>query len=133
MESKVIALENEQDITIARNEARQMATALGFRILDQTKITTIASELARNIIKYGTRGRMIAQPVEEASGRVGLRLVFEDAGAGIPDIAAAMRDGFSTNRGLGQGLPGSRRLADEFKIVSEVGRGTNVTVVKWKG
>ena len=132
MESKVIALESDQDIAVARNEVRAMAVALGFRLLDQTKITTIASELARNIIKYASRGRMIAQPVEEASGRVGLRLMFEDEGAGIDDLKAVMRDGYSTGRGLGQGLPGSRRLADEFEIESEVGRGTSVTVVRWK-
>ena len=132
LESKVIALESDQDIDVARNQVRAMAPALGLRVLDQTKLTTIPSALARNVIKYASRGRMIAQPVEEASGRVGLRLVFEDEGAGIVNLADVMRDGYSTSRGLGQGLPGSRRLADEFEIESEVGRGTNVTVVRWK-
>ena len=91
----------------------------------------MASELARNVVKYARRGRMIAQPTADARGRQGLRLIFEDTGPGIPDIAAAMRDGFSTGRGLGKGLPGSRRLVDEFEIESEVGRGTRVTVVRW--
>ena len=131
MPSRSIALESEQDIASARGEARAMAAALGFRLIDQTRLATVASELARNVIKYARRGRMIAQPFKSAAGRSGLRLIFEDAGPGIPDIAAAMRDGFSTGRGLGKGLPGSKRLVDEFIIESEVGRGTRVTVVRW--
>jgi serine/threonine-protein kinase RsbT len=129
--SRSIALESEQDIASARGEARAMAAALGFRLIDQTRLATVASELARNVVKYARRGRMIAQPFESAGGRTGLRLIFEDKGPGIPDIAAAMRDGFSTGRGLGKGLPGSKRLVDEFNIESEVGRGTRVTVVRW--
>jgi len=108
-----------------------MAVAMGFRLIDQTRLATVASELARNVIKYARSGRMIAQPFETAAGRRGLRLIFEDKGPGIPDIAAAMRDGFTTGRGLGKGLPGSKRLVDEFNIESEVGRGTRVTVVRW--
>ena len=108
-----------------------MAAALGFRIIDQTRLATVCSELARNVVKYGKRGRMIAQPLDAAQGRPGLRLIFEDTGPGIPDINAAMRDGFSTGRGLGKGLPGSRRLVDEFDIKSTVGSGTIVTVVRW--
>ena len=108
-----------------------MASALGFRPLDQTRLATIASELARNIVKYAGRGQLIAQPTRDAQGREGLRLIFEDSGQGIPDIPAAMRDGFTTGRSLGQGLPGSQRLMDEFKIESTPGRGTRVTVVRW--
>lgn len=108
-----------------------MAATMGFRLIDQTRLATVASELARNVIKYGRRGRMIAQPFMSESGRTGLRLIFEDSGPGIPDIAAAMRDGFSTGRGLGKGLPGSKRLVDEFQIESEVGRGTRITIVRW--
>jgi serine/threonine-protein kinase RsbT len=129
--SRSIALESEQDVASARGEVRAMAAALGFRLIDQTRLATVASELARNVVKYAKRGRMIAQPFESAAGRAGLRLIFEDTGPGIPDIDAAMRDGFSTGRGLGKGLPGSKRLVDEFKIESEVGRGTRVTVVRW--
>ncbi|HST51606.1 MAG TPA: anti-sigma regulatory factor [Pyrinomonadaceae bacterium] len=131
MQSRSIALESEHDITIARGEVRSVAAALGFRLIDQTRLVTVTSELARNIVKYAGRGRMIAQPTEDARGRQGLRLIFEDSGPGIPDIAAAMRDGFSTGRGLGKGLPGSKRLVDEFQIESEVGRGTRVTIVRW--
>ena len=131
MQSRSIALEGEHDIVVARGEVRAVAARMGFRVVDQTRLATVASELARNVVKYARRGRMIAQPVEGPLGRKGLRLIFEDSGPGIPDIAAAMRDGFSTGRGLGKGLPGSKRLVDEFEIESEVGRGTRVTVVRW--
>lgn len=132
MESRSLVLENEHDIAAARNEVRQLASALGFRLIDQTRLATVTSELARNVVKYGGRGRLIAQPVIAVdAGRDGLRLIFEDTGPGIADIEAAMRDGFSTGRGLGKGLPGSKRLMDEFQIESEVGLGTRVTVVRW--
>ena len=131
MESRSLALENEHDIAVARNEVRQLASALGFRLIDQTRLATVTSELARNVVKYGGRGRLIAQSTQLTDGRGGLRLIFEDRGPGIADIAAAMRDGFSTGRGLGKGLPGSKRLVDEFQIESDVGRGTRVTVVRW--
>jgi serine/threonine-protein kinase RsbT len=131
LQSRSIALESEHDIIIARSEVRTLAVSLGFSLLDQTRLATVTSELARNIVKYARRGRMLAQPLDAAQGRVGLRLVFEDEGPGIPNIAAAMRDGFSTGRGLGKGLPGSKRLMDVFEIESEVGRGTRVTVVRW--
>lgn len=118
-------------MAIARNEVRAMAAELGFRALDQTRLSTVASELARNIIKYAGRGRLIAQPWTGDDGRAGLRLIFEDEGPGIANIEQAMRDGFSTGRGLGKGLPGSKRLVDEFKLESEPGRGTRVTIVRW--
>lgn len=107
-----------------------MAIALGFRIIDQTRLATVASELARNVVKYGDGGRLIAQPIEDYNGRPALRLIFEDNGPGIANVAEAMGDGFSTGRGLGFGLPGSKRLVDEFKIESEPGKGTRVTVLR---
>lgn len=131
MQNRPIALESEHDIIIARSEVRAIAAGLGFRLIDQTRLVTVTSELARNVVKYAKRGRMIAQPLDAARGRAGLRLIFEDAGPGIPDIDAAMRDGFSTGRGLGKGLPGSKRLMDLFEIESTVGVGTRVTVVRW--
>ena len=131
MQSRSIALESEHDIAVARGEVRSIAAWLGFRLIDQTRLATVASELARNVVKYAKRGRMIAQPLDAAQGRPGLRLIFEDTGPGIPDIGAAMRDGFSTGRGLGKGLPGSKRLVDVFEIESTVGVGTRVTVVRW--
>ncbi len=117
-------------MAVARGEARRIAADLGFRVIDQTRIATVASELARNVVKYARRGRMIAQPATDTLGRSGIRLIFEDTGPGIPDIEAAMRDGFSTGRGLGKGLPGSKRLVDEFDIESGP-EGTRVTVVRW--
>ena len=131
MQNKSIALEDEHDIAVARGEARAAAAAVGFRLVDQTRIATVASELARNVVKYARRGRMIALAADAADGRRGLRLIFEDSGPGIPDVEAAMRDGFSTGRGLGKGLPGSKRLVDEFEIESSPGKGTRVTVVRW--
>ena len=132
MESRSISLRDEHDIAIARGIVRSFAAALGFRLLDQTRLATVASELSRNVVKYGGGGRLIAQSTVETNGRAGLRLIFEDEGQGIPDIARAMRDGFSTGRGLGKGLPGSKRLVDEFKIESAPGQGTRVAVVKWR-
>ena len=131
MQSRSIALESEHDIIIARSEVRALAAGLGFRLIDQTRLVTVTSELARNVVKYASRGRMIAQPLDETQPRAGLRLIFEDSGPGIPDVNAAMRDGFSTGRGLGKGLPGSKRLVDLFEIESTVGVGTRVTVVRW--
>jgi serine/threonine-protein kinase RsbT len=131
LESRVIALERDEDIVAARGEVRSLAAALGFGALDQTRLATVASELARNVVKYARRGQLIAQPTQSPHGRIGLRLIFEDEGAGIPDIDAAMRDGFSTGKGLGKGLPGSKRLVDEFQIDSAPGRGTRITVVRW--
>jgi serine/threonine-protein kinase RsbT len=131
LETKSIALEGDEDIVVARGEVRALAVALGFNTLDQTRLATVASELARNIVKYARTGRLIAQPTSSPHGRAGLRLIFEDTGPGIADIEAAMRDGYSTSKGLGKGLPGSRRLVDEFSIDSAPGRGTRITVVRW--
>ena len=129
--SRSIALERDDDIVVARGEVRSIAAALGFTALDQTRLATVASELARNTVKYARGGRLIAQPARSPHGRSGLRLIFEDTGPGIADVEAAMRDGYSTSRGLGKGLPGSRRLVDEFSIDSAPGRGTKITVVRW--
>ena len=131
MESRSIALEHGHDIVVARGQVRELAAALGFSLTDQTRLATIASELARNVVKYAGRGRLIAQPVTDNNGRAGLRLVFEDTGPGIRDLAAAMRDGFSTGGGLGKGLPGSKRLAHEFDIESSPEHGTRIVVVRW--
>ncbi len=115
----------------ARGEVRRLARALGFGLVDQSRLATVASELARNVVKYAGRGRLIAQPVTDNAGRKGLRLIFEDTGPGIANVAAAMRDGFSTGGGLGKGLPGSQRLVHEFEIESSPERGTRVSVVRW--
>ncbi len=129
--NRSIGLESESDIAVARNEVRLSAARFGFSIVDQTRLTTVASELARNIIKYAVRGRMIVGEITNSNAQRGLRLIFEDEGPGIADIEQAMRDGFTTGGGLGKGLPGSRRLVDEFAIESAPGVGTRVTVVRW--
>lgn len=109
---------------------RSRAAALGFSIVDQTKIVTAASEIARNTVDHGGGGELRVEVIDEP--RAGLRLVFEDKGPGISDLAAAMRDGFTTGSGLGLGLPGSKRLCNDFHIQSRPGEGTRVTLVRWK-
>ena len=108
-----------------------MARESGLKLVDQTKIVTAVSELARNTLIYGGGGTVAIVQVEE-NGRRGVRLTFEDKGAGIADIDLAMRDGYTSGKGLGLGLSGAKRLSNDFKIVSRVGEGTTVTITKWK-
>ena len=122
---------NEYDIVQARHVARDLADEINFSIVDKTRIATTVSELARNIYCHAGGGRMEMEKINNDS-RIGIRLVFIDEGKGIPDIEQALQDGFSTGNGLGQGLPGSKRLMDEFDIESKVGKGTRVMVIKWK-
>jgi serine/threonine-protein kinase RsbT len=110
---------------------RQRAVELGFNLVDQTKIVTAASELARNTVQYGGGGTVTIEGLEEANRR-GLRLTFEDHGPGIPDVELAMRDGYTTGGGLGLGLSGARRLSNEFHLDSRPGEGTRVTIVRWR-
>ena len=121
---------SENDIVMARKVVRDAATALGFGLTDVTRIVTAASELTRNIYHYAKSGVMRWHSLNE-SAQVGLELTFEDEGPGIPDVEKAMEMGFSTGKGLGLGLPGSKRLMDEMTIESTVGKGTTVVVRKW--
>jgi serine/threonine-protein kinase RsbT len=125
------AIKSAEDVVGIRQAVRQRAVELGFSLIDQTKIVTAASELARNTVQYGGGGRVIIEGVDEG-GRRGLRLTFEDQGPGIPDVELALRDGYTTSGGLGLGLGGARRLANEFYIQSRPGEGTRVTVVRWR-
>lgn len=125
-----VAIAHEADIVAARRESRAAAAGLGFTGGELAVIATAVSEIARNILVYAKRGE-IALEVIERGGRRGLRVTARDEGPGIPDIELAMKDGYSTSRGLGLGLPGARRLMDEFELVSEVGAGTIVTMTKW--
>jgi serine/threonine-protein kinase RsbT len=125
-----LPIQSEGDIVMARRAVRNAATALGFGITDVTRIVTAASELTRNIYQYAKAGAMRWQRLD-AGGRVGLELVFEDHGPGIPDVARAMEKGFSTGKGLGMGLPGAKRLMDEMSVQSEAGKGTTVQIRKW--
>jgi serine/threonine-protein kinase RsbT len=120
---------SEADIVLARQQGRNLAAKLGASLSEVTLIATAISELARNIVSYAKQGEIILSVVE--GSRRGIRIVARDQGPGIPDIPLAMRDGYSTGGGLGLGLPGAKRLMDEFEIVSEVGKGTTVSMTKW--
>jgi serine/threonine-protein kinase RsbT len=126
-----VGIHSDQDIVTARQQGRALAVELGFSTGDATLIATAISELARNIVSYARRGEITLKTVN-ASTRQGITIIASDSGPGILDVRQAMRDGFSTSGSLGLGLPGVRRLMDEFEIASEPGRGTTVTVKKWK-
>lgn len=119
------------DVVRVRQEVRLRAIEAGFGLVDQTKIVTAASELARNTLDYGGGGVARIEVVQQGA-RIGLRLTFEDEGPGIPDIEIAMRDGYTTGGGLGLGLSGAKRLSSEFDIHSVLGGGTRVTIARWK-
>jgi len=126
-----MALRGEQDIVMSRQTVRKLTQELKFSLVDQTKMITAASELSRNTVVYGGGGEMRWEIV--ANGiRQGLRLHFEDKGPGIPDMELALTDGWTSGKGMGVGLSGSRRLVNEFEIRSEVGVGTCVSITRWK-
>ncbi len=128
---EVLAIGASSDVVLVRQRVRQLAQELRFSLVDQTKIVTAASELARNTLEHGKGGTCRIGVLEELP-RTGLRLTFEDRGPGIPDVELALRDGYTTGGGLGLGLGGARRLANEFSIESTVGKGTRVTVIRWR-
>ena len=125
-----ITIRSDDDVVAARREARELAASLGFEPTDLTLLATAISEVARNITAYAGEGEIVVS-VRNNGGRLGIRVVARDAGPGIDDVDLALRDGYSTGEGLGLGLPGARRLVDEFAIDTEPGRGTVVTMVKW--
>ncbi len=127
-----LPLRNQEDIVIARQLTRKWALEAGFNLVDQTKLITAASELARNTVIYGGGGTMALELLENSGSR-GLRLTFEDQGPGIADVQRALQDGYTTGNGLGLGLGGAKRLVNDFDIRSEVGKGTRVTITRWKG
>jgi serine/threonine-protein kinase RsbT len=129
-EATLIEIEYNEDIIRVRASVLSAAREMGFKTVDQVRLVTAASELARNIKLYAGRGRVEILRIND-NGRRGLQIKFEDNGPGIVDIKLAMTDGYTTSRGLGKGLPGSRRLVDEFEIDSEAGRGTVVIIRKW--
>ena len=131
LRSETLVLRNSEDIVDARQAVRAWMVAMKFSLVDQTKMVTAASELARNTVEYGGGGSMRMGEIENGAIR-GLRLVFEDRGPGIPDLELALKDGYTTGSGLGLGLSGSKRLVNEFEIWSAPGEGTRVTVVKWR-
>ena len=124
-------IHSAEDVVSVRQMVRQRAVELGFNLVDQTKIVTAASELARNTVQYGGGGTVRIDTVENL-GRRGIRLTFEDEGPGIPDVELAMKDGYTTGGGLGLGLSGARRLSSDFAIQSAPGQGTRVTLTRWR-
>ena len=126
-----MTISSDQDIVLARQKGRSLALELGFSSGDATLIATAISELARNIVSYAVKGEVTLKGIQ-GSNRVGILVIASDDGPGIPDIRQALRDGFSTSGSLGLGLPGVRRLMDEFEIVSKPGQGTTIGVKKWR-
>jgi serine/threonine-protein kinase RsbT len=132
IKSKCIPVNNDLDIVSARVEGRNMAKVLGFGVIDQARIATAISELARNVVLYANGGQVVLEVIE-VDGRRGIQITCSDQGPGIADIDLVMQDGYSSQRGLGMGLPGTRRLMDDFEIESQLDVGTTVTVRKWLG
>lgn len=129
--SETRLIRSSDDVVRVRQEVRTMALEAGLRLVDQTKVVTAASELARNTLDYGGGGSVLLEVIRDGA-RSGVRLTFEDQGPGIPDIEQALRDGYTSGNGLGLGLGGARRLSDEFAITSQVGQGTRVVIARWK-
>lgn len=129
--SKAAVIRSDLDIVIARTLARDTAKSIGFGAIDQARIATAVSELARNIFLYAGTGNVTVREIEKL-GRKGIEIVCEDQGPGIPDVNLAMQDGYTTSRGMGMGLPGAKRLMDEFIINTEVGVGTTIVCRKWR-
>ncbi len=128
---ETLPIRSDSDIVIVRQRVRTLAIEQTFGLVDQTKIVTAASELARNTLIYGGGGTVRMELVAD-SGRKGLKLTFEDQGPGIADVELAMKDGFTTGTGLGLGLSGAKRLSNHFEIRSKLGEGTRITIIRWK-
>ena len=126
-----MAIQQERDLVYCRNRVKEIAAKIGMGIVNQTKLITATSEIARNMLRYAGGGNVKVEVVTRGK-QEGVQLVFEDSGPGIPDINKAMQDGFTTGKTLGLGLPGAKRLVNEFAIQSVVGKGTTVKILKWK-
>jgi serine/threonine-protein kinase RsbT len=126
-----LQIRDADHVVLVRQAVRKWAIELGFSLVDQTKMITAASELARNTLDYGLGGTVRLESLEEGVKK-GLRLVFEDSGPGIPDVEKALTDGYTTGKGMGMGLSGSKRLVNEFEISTQVGEGTRITITRWK-
>jgi serine/threonine-protein kinase RsbT len=126
-----MTIEKEQDVVPFRNRVKEFAVKIGMSLVNQTKLITAASELVRNMLKYASGGTTLIEVVSKGREN-GVRVTFQDKGPGIKDVQLAMKDGYSTGKSLGLGLPGAKRLVSEFDIQSVVGKGTTVTIIKWK-
>lgn len=125
------SIRTSEDIVLVRHTVREWAISIGLNLVDQTKIITAASELARNVIDYGGGGQMILHIISDGI-RKGLKLTFEDKGPGIPNVELALKDGYTTGGGMGLGLGGAKRLSNEFEIKTSPGEGTSVSITRWK-
>lgn len=126
-----IHIHDEHDIVLCRRACREVARDNKFNLVDQTRITTAASELARNIFEYAEEGDVFIEIVEDFEENIGLKLTFIDSGPGIIDVEEALQEGWTSNQGMGLGLPGSKKLMDEFEVSSNPGKGTKITAIKW--
>jgi serine/threonine-protein kinase RsbT len=126
----LIAVKKEQDVVLFRNRVKEVAVKIKMGLVNQTKLITAASELVRNMLRYAEGGEVVIEVVSKGREN-GIRLTFTDTGPGIPDIKLAMKDGYSSAKSLGLGLPGAKRLVSEFAITSEVNKGTIVTIIMW--
>jgi serine/threonine-protein kinase RsbT len=126
-----VPIVREQDVVPLRNRVKEYGVKAGMSILNQTKLITATSELVRNLLKYGGGGKVIVEEVSNGRDK-GVRVIFSDNGPGIVDVDLAMKDGYSTGKSLGLGLPGTKRLVNEFDLKTEMGVGTTVTIIKWK-
>jgi len=131
VKTETLELRNERDIVLARQAVRRLSQACGFSLVDQTKMVTAASELARNTVTYGQGGTVLCETILDGA-RTGLRLTFADSGPGIADVSLAMTDGWTSGNGLGMGLTGAKRLVNEFDLDTKPGSGTRVTITRWK-
>lgn len=128
---EVLPVKTSNDVVLARQKVRQLAVELRFSLVDQTKLVTAASELARNALDHGKGGTMTVEVLVNGA-RSGLKMIFEDQGPGIANVEDALKDGFTTGAGMGLGLGGSKRLVNDFSIETEVGKGTRITAVRWR-
>ncbi|MCG2614261.1 anti-sigma regulatory factor [Terrimonas sp. NA20] len=127
-----IKIEKEQDVVFFRNRVAEYADKIKMGLVNKTKLLTAASELVRNMLRYANGGKVLCEIISHATLQTGVRLTFSDQGPGIPDIEKAMQDGYSTGKSLGLGLPGAKRLVSIFDIKTQLGKGTTVTITKWK-
>lgn len=131
LNKEMLAIQKEQDVIFFRNKAKEYAVKIGMSLVGQTKLLTAASELVRNMLRYANGGQATLEIIMQNNTK-GVRLTFADKGPGIKNIKEAMQDGFSSGKSLGLGLPGAKRLSNEFDIKSEIGKGTTVTIIRWK-
>jgi serine/threonine-protein kinase RsbT len=132
LSKEVISIEREHDVVFMRNRVAQYADKIQMGLVNKTKLLTAASELVRNMLNYAGKGKVTCEVISQSALQTGIRLTFADKGPGIKDISLAMKDGYTTGRTLGLGLPGARRLVNVFDIQSQVGKGTTVVITKWR-